>query len=118
MITWFAVTLIVVALIAMVVAIIGAATRRGPNDYTLGATLLVAILLLVQIIISIAAPFTGNHATGDPLEYWMYLIVAFLLPVGAIFWALIDRTKWANIVLAVVNLSAAIMTYRMLVIWG
>lgn len=48
----------------------------------------------------------------------MYLIVALALPIGAGFWALIDRTRFANLVLAVVGLSVAVMTYRMLVIWG
>jgi hypothetical protein len=48
----------------------------------------------------------------------MYLIVALLLPLGAGFWALLDRTRWANLVLSVVHFAVAVMTYRMLVIWG
>ena len=48
----------------------------------------------------------------------MYLIVALALPIGAGFWALVDRTRFANLVLAVVGLAVAVMTYRMLVIWG
>ncbi|WP_125098753.1 hypothetical protein [Leucobacter chromiireducens] len=118
MILGYAIALIAVALIGAVLCLVEALRKRGPNDFTMGATLVVALLLLVQIIISIAAPFAGNTATGDPLEFWMYLIVAFLLPIGAGFWALVDRTRWANLVLAVVHLSAAVMTYRMLVIWG
>ncbi|MBP1327073.1 putative neutral ceramidase superfamily lipid hydrolase [Leucobacter exalbidus] len=118
MITWFAVTIIAVAIIGAVTCVIAAARGLGPNDYTMGATLIVGLLLVAQIVVSIVAPMTGNTAVGDPLEFWMYLIVATLLPFGAGFWALVDRTKWANIVLAVVHLSAAVMTYRMFVIWG
>ncbi len=118
MITWFAVAIIVVGLAAAAVCLVVALRKQPPNDYTLGATLLGGLLLLVQIVISIVAPLTGNRAVGDPLEFWMYLVVAFLLPVGAVFWALVDRSRWANYVLVVVNLSIAIMTYRMLVIWG
>lgn len=118
MITWFGIAIIVVALAQAVLCGVEGARKRGPNDYTMGATLLVAFLLLAQIVISIVAPMTGNTAVGDPLEYWMYLIVAFALPLGAGFWALVDRTRWATIVLAVVGLSVATMTYRMMVIWG
>lgn len=118
MILWFGIALIAVGLAAAVVCTVAAARKLGPNDYTLGATLLGALLLLVQIVIAIVAPLAGNEAQGDPLEFWMYLIVAFLLPLGAAFWALVDRSRWANLVLAVVNLSIAVMSYRMLVIWG
>lgn len=118
MILWYGIITITVALIAAVVCVVEAAKKRQPNDYTLGATLLVAILLLVQIIMSIVAPLAGNPPVGDLLEFWMYLIVAFALPIGAGFWALIDRTRAANLVLAVVGLAVAVMTYRMLVIWG
>lgn len=118
MILGYAIALIAVALLGAGLCLVEALRKRGPNDFTMGATLVVALMLLVQIVISIAAPFSGNTAAGDPLEFWMYLIVAFLLPLGAGFWALVDRTRWANLVLAVVHLSAAVMTYRMLVIWG
>lgn len=118
MILWFGIVVIAVALLAAIVCAVAAARKIAPNDYTLGATLLVALLLLVQLIISIVAPLTGNQAVGDPLEFWMYLIVVFALPLGAGFWALMDRTRWANLVLAVVHLSIAVMVYRMMVIWG
>lgn len=118
MITWFGVVIITVALAQAVLCGVEGLRRRAPNDYTMGATLLVALLLIVQIIISIVAPFAGNTAVGDPLEFWMYLIVAFALPIGAGVWALVDRTRWATLVLGVVGLSVAVMTYRMMVIWG
>ncbi len=118
MILGYGIAVIAVGILAALVCLVAAARKRGPDDYTMGATLLVAVLLLVQVGIAIAAPLTGNHAAGDPLEFWMYLVVALLLPVGAGFWALIDRTRWANAVLAVVDFSVAVMTYRMLVIWG
>ncbi|MFV0435574.1 MAG: hypothetical protein ACK5LO_16575 [Leucobacter sp.] len=118
MILWYGGVVIAVAIVAAVVCVFTSLRKQGPNDYTMGATLLVTILLLVQIVISIAAPFAGNHAAGDPLEFWMYLVVAFLMPPAAGFWALVDRSRWANLVLAVVNLAVAVMTYRMLVIWG
>ena len=118
MIGWYGIAVIVLALAAVVLCLVEAMRKRSPNDFTMGATLLVALALIAQIVIAIAAPFSGNTPAGDPLEFWMYLIVALLLPLGAGFWALIDRTRWANLVLAVVHLSVAVMMYRMLVIWG
>lgn len=118
MILWFGIAIIAIALASAGVCLVVGARKLAPNDYTMGATLLVALLLLAQVIVSIIAPFAGNSATGDPLEFWMYLIVAFALPLGAGFWALVDRTRWANLVLAVVHFSVAVMVYRMLVIWG
>lgn len=118
MILWFAVVIIAVALVSACLSLVWALRKVGPDDFTMGATLVVAILLVAQIVVAIVAPFAGNAAAGDPLEFWMYLIVALMLPLGAGFWALVDRTRWANLVLAVVHLSVAVMTYRMLVIWG
>lgn len=118
MILWF-------TILQMVVAFAGAATclvvflrKSAPNDYVLGATLLAGVLLLVQMIVAIIAPGTGNAPVGDPLEFWLYLIVALALPFAAGFWALVDRSRTANLVLAVVLISVAVMTYRMQVIWG
>lgn len=117
MILWFGIAQVAVALLAAVVCLWQWALKRGTNDYTLGATLLVGVLLLVQLVVSMVQPLVGNPSVGDPLEYWMYLIVALILPFAAGFWALFDRKRSANLVLLLVNVSAAVMIYRMLVIW-
>ncbi len=117
MIAWFAFTQMTVALVAGILCLVEYVRKRTPNDYTLGATALVGVLLVVQIVVAIVAPMLGNFAVGDPLEFWMYLIVATLLPFGAAFWALVDRRRSAHLVLMVVNLAVAVMVYRMLVIW-
>ena len=118
MITWFAIALISAAMLVAVVCLAVFLRGRAPNDYSIGGTLLIGLLLVAQIVISIVAPMTGNHAVGDPLEYWMYLITAAVLPFGAALWALVDRRRSAGLVLMMVSLAVAIMTYRMLVIWG
>lgn len=113
----FAFIIVGVAALAALVCFVIFARKSGPNDYSLGLTLLGALLLLVQMVWAIVAPFTGNPPIGDPLEFWLYLIVALALPIGASVWALVDRTRWANLVLAVVNVAIAVMTLRMLSIW-
>lgn len=118
MIAGFAFVMVGAAVLAALTCLFMFLRKQAPNDISLGATLLVALLLLVQVVWAIVAPLTGNAAVGDPLEFWLYLIVAFALPIGATIWALIDRTRWANLVLAVVNVSVAVMTLRMLSIWA
>ncbi len=118
MVLWFGIAQIAVAALASLVCLAGFARGRAPNDYTLGATLVVGLLLLAQIVSAIIAPLAGNPPQGDPLEFWMYLVTATLLPFGAGLWALIDRKRSANLVLFVVNIAVAVMIYRMLVLWG
>ena len=118
MITWFAIAQIAVGVGAAILCLIEYARKRTPNDYSLGATALLGVLLIVQVVVAIIAPAFGNIAVGDPIEFWMYLIVALLIPFGAAFWALVDRRRTANLVLVVVNFAVAVMLYRMMVIWG
>lgn len=118
MIEWFGWAQIAIATLAALLCVFEFVRGRTPNDFTLGATIVVGVLLVVQLVISIVQPAVGNTAAGDPLEFYMYLIVALVLPFGAAFWALIDRRRSANLVLVVVNISVAVMLYRMLVIWG
>jgi hypothetical protein len=77
----------------------------------------VELLLIVQLVVAIVAPFTGNEASGSTLEFYVYLISALLLPLAAGFWALVERSRWSTVILGVVCLSVGVMLYRMLQIW-
>lgn len=117
MILWFTVVQIVVAAAAGLFCIgVGLAGRR-PSDFSVGALALVEVLLIVQIVVAIVAPLTGNPPTGDLLEFWVYLVSAALLPIGAVLWALMERSRWSTVVLGVAALAIAIMLWRMQVIW-
>ena len=87
------------------------------NDWILGATALAVLTLIVQIVASIIAPFAGSAPTGDPFEYWVYLIFAAAIPIAAGFWALLDKGRWGVLALGLALLSVAIMVYRMHQIW-
>ena len=117
MIEWFTFLQIAIALIVALLCLVTFARKMPPNDYALGGTLLVALLLLAQIIVAAIAPAAGNAPTGDLLEFWLYLITAFILPLAAAFWALADRSRWSNLILAVASLAVAVMLYRMFFIW-
>ncbi|MEA1262191.1 hypothetical protein ACIPJ1_03795 [Microbacterium maritypicum] len=118
MILWFTIAQIVVAVAAGVFCLVAGLIGRRPSDFSVGALALVEALLIVQVIVAIIAPFSGNPPTGDLLEYWVYLVSAVLLPVGAVLWALMERSRWSTVILGVAALAIAIMLWRMQVIWA
>lgn len=117
MIAWFEYLLIGVAVAAGLFALVAGFAGRKPSDYTLGATAIVEVLLVVQVVIGIAAPLAGNPPTGDLVEFWIYLVSAVLIPPAAVVWALIDRGRWSTAILGVACLAIAVMVYRMGQIW-
>lgn len=117
MIDWFTWFQLMVAVLGGVLCIALGLAGRKPTDLTMGATALVELLLVVQLIVAIVAPLAGNSPSGSLLEFYVYLISAILLPLAAGFWALIERSRWSTVILGVVCLSVAVMLYRMLVIW-
>jgi hypothetical protein len=73
--------------------------------------------LVTQLICSIILVSGGARAKGDTIEFFAYILVAFIVPIGAAFWALIERTRWSTLVLGVGALTVAIMFARMHQIW-
>lgn len=117
MIDWFVWVQVIVALIVGLLCVAVALSGRAPNDLTVFAIGAVELLLLVQVVISIVAPITGNHPTGDLLEYWIYLVTAVIIPPAATLWALIARSRWSTAILAAAAFAIAIMIWRMSQIW-
>jgi len=117
-IEWLYIAGIAVGLAAGLLCVVLGLAGRRPADLTLGATLVVELYLLVQIVVSIVAPATGNTPTGSALEYWVYLVTAALIPLIGVAWALVERTsRWSTVVLGVANLAIVVMVYRMHQIW-
>lgn len=117
MIDWFVWLQVVLALVVGLLCVAIALSGRAPNDLTVFAIGAVELLLLAQVVVSIIAPFTGNHPTGDLLEYWIYLITAVLIPPAATLWALVARSRWSTAILAAAAFTVAIMVWRMSQIW-
>ena len=117
MILWFTLAQIVVAVVAGAFCVVAGLVGRRPSDWSVGAVALVEALLVAQVVTAIIAPLVGNPPTGDLLEFWVYLVSAVLLPVGAVLWALMERSRWSTVILGVAALAIAIMVWRMHVIW-
>lgn len=117
MIEWLQYTQIAVAVVAGLLCVVLGLAGRAPSDYTLGATALVELLLVVQLVVALVSPLFGNLPTGSGLEFWVYLISAVLVPPAAALWALLERNRWSTVVLGVACLAIAVMVYRMGQIW-
>jgi hypothetical protein len=117
MIEWFAYLQVGVAVLAGLLCLGLGFAGRVPSDISMGALVIVELLLVIQLVVAIASPALGNHATGDLLEFYTYLVSALLLPIGAGFWALLEHSRWSTVVLGVASLAIAVMIYRMLAIW-
>ena len=67
--------------------------------------------------LALIAPAAGNPPSGNPAEFWVYLVTAAVIPPLAVLWALTDRGRWSTVVLGVGALAVAVMAYRMHQIW-
>lgn len=117
MILWFTYVEVAVAVAAGLFCMIAGLAGRPPSDYTVGLLAILELLLLAQVVIAIVAPLVGNPPTGSLLEFWVYLVSAVLLPIAAVFWALLERGRWSTVIMGVAALSIAVMVWRMHVIW-
>ena len=118
MIIGFTIAQVIVACAAGLLCVVIGLVGRRPNDLTLGALVIVELLLLAQLVIALIAPGLGNHRTGSVPEFYVYLISALLIPPLAVFWALIERTRWSTVVLGVAAFAIAVMVVRMEQIWA
>lgn len=117
MLEWFTWVQLAVAIVGGMLAVILGLIGRRPSDLTMAFAGVSALLLLVQIAVTIASPLMGNEPTGSLLEFYLYLVTAFLIPIVAGFWALVDRTRWSTVVVGVALIAVAVMLARMNVIW-
>jgi hypothetical protein len=117
MILGFTIVLVGGAVIAGLLCVALGLAGRKPADVTIFALVIVEVLLLAQIVIAVIAPAAGNPPSGNPVEFWLYLITAAIIPPLAVVWALTDRTRWSTVVLGVGALAVAVMAYRMHQIW-
>ena len=102
-----------VGLLSVFLGLIG----RAPSGFSVGAQAMVELFLIVQLVASIILVAGGAQAKSDTVEFFAYLITAVIIPIGAVLWALLERSKWSTVVLGVSALSIAVMLVRMHQIW-
>lgn len=90
---------------------------RKPSGVSISLAAGVEAGLLIQLIISIALVVGGQQAAIDTWEFFGYLIVALLVPVAGVVWALVETSKWSTVIMGAALLTIAVMLVRMQQIW-
>ena len=103
MILWFTIAQIAVAVAAGLLCMVLGLAGRRPSDLSVGGLALLELLLIVQIVIAVIAPFVGNPPTGSLLEFWVYLVSAALIPPAAVAWALLERSRWSTVIMGIAH---------------
>lgn len=107
----------VVCLVSTVLCVGAAILRQPPNDVTILAVAAVELFLLVYLVAGIIRQAGGDAVAGEVWEFWGYLLTALLIPVGAFWWAILERSRWSNLVLGAVGATIFVMLFRMEQIW-
>ena len=107
----------VVCLVALVLCFGAAILNHGPNDLTILSAAAVELFLIVYGVAALIRQSGGEAITGEAWEFWGYLFTALFVPVGAIWWSLLDRSRWSNLVLGAAGITVFVMLFRMEQIW-
>lgn len=76
----------------------------------------VEVMLVVQVVVAVVASAGGDRAS-DAVTFIGYLVTSLaLLPVGAAL-ALVERTRWGSVVLAVTCLVVPVVELRLQQVW-
>jgi hypothetical protein len=109
--------MLVVGLLSSGICLGAGILKKAPNDYTILSVAAVELALLVYLVGSVVRMIAGEQIAGEAWEFWGYLATAMLLPPAAVYWAILERTRWSNFVLAAVGVTALVMAARMNQIW-
>lgn len=108
----------VVCAVSTVLCWVMTALRPYPADTSIISLAVVELYLVVYAIYAAVRQLgLGASILGEGWEFWGYIFTALLLPVGVFIWAVIDKTRWSNLVMSFVGLVVFVMVYRMEEIW-
>lgn len=107
---WFGVA---AGLLLVLMGLVG----RKPSGFSLALVAGSEFGLLMQLIASITLVVLGQRAVLDTWEFFGYLIVALMVPVGAAIWALVERSRWSTVIMGAGVLTVVVMLVRMHQIW-
>ncbi|MHC6220232.1 hypothetical protein [Arthrobacter sp. MMS24-S77] len=108
---------LVVGLLSTITCVVAGIMKKAPNDVTILSVAAVELVLLVYLVGSIIRVAMGEKIAGEPWEFWGYIITALMLPIVAVYWSILERTRWSNFVMGAVGVTALVMAARMNQIW-
>lgn len=112
-----AVAVAVIGVIGGILGFVVAATGRAPNDLSLAPVFVLEAAVIIQVVWSLVSLATGNPPVAPFWEILLYLLGVLAVPVIAVLWALSEKDRWSNVVLAVACLTVAVMSIRIEQLW-
>ncbi|MDN6178421.1 MAG: hypothetical protein L0J08_07750, partial [Micrococcaceae bacterium] len=103
--------------LSVVLSVVATILRDHPDDYAIISVAAVEVFLIVYGIAAAVRQAGGETISGEAWEFWGYVATALFVPVVAFAWAITDKTRWSNAVLAAVGLTVFVMLFRMEQIW-
>ncbi|GAB3563080.1 hypothetical protein GCM10027405_17130 [Arthrobacter alkaliphilus] len=108
---------LIVGLLSTIICVVAGIMKKTPNDVTILSVAAVELVLLVYLVGSIVRVAMGEKIAGEPWEFWGYIITALIIPIAAVYWSILERTRWSNFVMGAVGVTALVMAARMNQIW-
>lgn len=103
--------------VALILGVVATVFRDYPDDFSLISVALLEVFLVVYGVSGAVRQAGGQAIAGEPWEFWGYLLTALLIPALAFVWAVTDKSRWSNTVLAVSGVIVFVMLFRMEQIW-
>ncbi|MFJ6418600.1 hypothetical protein [Paeniglutamicibacter sp. NPDC091659] len=103
--------------VALILGVVATIIREYPDDFALVSVALLEVFLVVYGVSAAIRQAGGQSIAGEPWEFWGYFLTALLIPVLAFIWAVTDKSRWSNTVLAVSGVIVFVMLFRMEQIW-
>lgn len=107
----------VLCAVTLVLGVVATIIREYPDDFALVSVAVLEVFLVVYGIAAAVRQAGGEPISGEPWEFWGYLLTALLIPALAFIWAVTDKSRWSNTVLAVSGVIVFVMLFRMEQIW-
>lgn len=108
---------VILCALAVLLGVLATIMREYPDDFALVSVALLEVFLVVYGIAAAIRQAGGQTINGEPWEFWGYLLTALLIPALAFIWAVTDKSRWSNTVLAVSGAIVFVMLFRMEQIW-
>ena len=112
-----ALAITIVGLIAFVLACLVGIVGREPNDGSVIGVIVLELLMIIMAVLNIIGLATGTPTFGPGWEIMGYLIAGLAMPVVGLYWALSEKDRWSNFVLAIACLAVVIINIRIQQLW-
>jgi hypothetical protein len=107
----------VICAVSLVLGVAATIMRDYPDDFAILGVAAVELFLVVYAIAAAIRQAGGETLNGPFWEFWGYVITALLVPAIAFVWAVTDKSRWSNVVLAAAGTTVFVMLVRMEQIW-